>query len=454
MFCRVSKKQEENSMKNFKKITASLLALVLVFGLVACNNTDNGDQTDDPDTNVEEPGEEDNTLSVWAWDPAFNLYAMEEAEKIYKETNPNFALNIIETPWDDVQTKLTTMASSQQLDELPDIFLMQDNAFQKNVINFPEVFTDLTGSDIAFDEFGEAKLAFSIVDGKNYGVPFDSGTAVAAYRTDLLAEAGLSIADYTDITWADFVENGKLVREATGKSTTSATADPDLMMIMLHSAGASLFDEEGNPHIAGNEVVLEAFNVYQDLVGEGVVLIVNDWDQYVGSIVDTTVAGVIDGAWILASVQTAEDQSGLWEITNVPKLEIPGGTNYSNSGGSSWAVTTSGSNPDLAIDFLSKTFADSIDLYETILPSSGAIATWLPAGDSDVYGVPQDFFGGQAIYAEITEYSKHVPSSNTGVYYYEARDAVGTALTNALNGADIETELQGAQETVEFLMGG
>ena len=96
---------------------------------------------------------------------------------------------------------------------------------------------------------------------------------------------------------------------------------------------------------------------------------------------------------------------------------------------------------ELATDFLGSTFAGSVKFYETILPSSGALATYLPAADSSVYAEPQVFFNDQAIYSLITEFAGKVPSNNTGVYYYEARDAVATALTNVVNGADIASDV-------------
>ena len=107
----------------------------------------------------------DETLTVWCWDPAFNMNAMYEAEKVYQKDHPNFKLNVIETPWDDVQTKVTTAATSGDLSTLPDIFLMQDNAFQKNVISFPDVCADLTNSGIDFSQFAAGKTAYSVVDG-------------------------------------------------------------------------------------------------------------------------------------------------------------------------------------------------------------------------------------------------------------------------------------------------
>jgi ABC-type glycerol-3-phosphate transport system substrate-binding protein len=97
----------------------------------------------------------------------------------------------------------------------------------------------------------------------------------------------------------------------------------------------------------------------------------------------------------------------------------------SSVGGSSWVVLANSKNPDLAMDFLNKTFAGSVELYETILPSSGAIATWIPAGNSPVYGEPNAFFGGQKIYQEIVGYSANVPRIQYGIFNYEARNNVG-----------------------------
>ena len=42
--------------------------------------------------------EKTNTLTVWAWDPNFNIPALLEAEKIYQATHPDFKLNIVENP--------------------------------------------------------------------------------------------------------------------------------------------------------------------------------------------------------------------------------------------------------------------------------------------------------------------------------------------------------------------
>ncbi len=436
-------------MRSISKRTIATLAILLPLSLALGACSGGSENTGDAGSG----GGDDNTLTVWTWDPNFNIYAMEEAEKIYQKDHPDFTLDIVETPWDDLQTKLTTLAQSGQTGELPDIFLMQNNAFQKNGINYPELFSPISTDAVDFSEFPSAVTAYSTIDGTNYGVPFDAGTAVTALRTDVLEEAGYKLSDFTDITWDDFITKGKDVLAKTGKPLLSGQAgSSDLIMMMLQSAGASLFDDKGKPTITDNATLEAAITVYTQLVKDGILVEVNSWDEYIGTLVNGTVAATVNGVWIVGSIQTAEDQSGKWGITNLPKLDgVSGATNYSANGGSSWAIS-SNANVDLATDFLAATFAGSTELYDTILPKAGAVANWIPAGDSKVYNEPSEFFGGQTIFADVVTFGADVPSNNTGAYYYEGRDAVSAALTQVIGGADTASALAEAQANVEFAM--
>jgi len=453
-----------------KKILALLMVMAMVISLAACGGGSGGSSETSSDASSDAAGgseddaqaeqaensvgEGSNELTVWCWDPAFNLYAMEEAAKEYQKTNPDFVLNIVETPWDDIQVKLTTAATANDLDSLPDIFLMQDNAYQKNVMMYPEAFDDLTNSGIDFSQFAGAKAAYSTVDGKNYGVPFDNGAAIAAYRTDILEEAGYTLEDFNNITWDQYIEQGKDILAKTGKALLSCTAgESDVLSIILQSAHGSFFADDESVDMVGNDKLVKTFEIYRELVESGVLIEVNSWDEYISTMTDSTVAGTINGCWILGSIQTADDQAGNWGVVNIPKIgSIDGSTNYSNNGGSSWAVTANCQNKELAYDFLGSTFGGSVEFYETILEASGALSTWIPAGDSEVYAEPQPFFGDQAIFSLITDFAANTPSITTGIYFYEARAAAGVALQRIIDGGDITEEIQGAQDTVEFQM--
>ena len=433
-----------------KKFLVVLLAAVLGSTLISgC-----GSDPSKAESGQKKKESAENSLTVWAWDKTFNIYAMEEAEKIYQAQNPDFSLEIVEVGWDDMQTKLSTIVGSGNYDQLPDILLMQDFAYQKYCITYPDLFQDLTDSGIDFSQFAEGKVNASVVEGKNYGVPFDNGTEIAAYRTDILEQAGYTIEDLTDIDWNRFMEIGKDVYEKTGYSLVSVqAASSDLIYQMMQSAGASTWNEDGAVNFTENDILKQCIEIYKEMADAHVMQIVNSWDEYIGTFTSGKACGVINGCWIMASMQTAESQAGNWQITNFPSLPgVEGATNYSNQGGSTWAITTNCQDTDLAVDFLKNTFAGSKELYDTILPGAGALATWLPASESDVYAEPQEFYGGQQVYTLLSEFSEKVPSVDLGVYYTEANRALSTLLSNVVAGADIHAELETAKETVEFDM--
>ena len=190
------------------------------------------------------------------------------------------------------------------------------------------------------------------------------------------------------------------------------------------------------------------------MVKDGTLVEVTDWDQYISSLNSGTAASALNGCWIMASLKLAEDQSGKWAMTNMPRLDkAPNAANYSNNGGSSWAISANCKNVDLAVDFLNSTFAGSNEFYDQIIVN-GALATWAPAGESEAYNEPSDFFSGDTVYAKIVDFATKTPSNVTGPFYYDARDAVGAALSQITQqGVDVDSALQTAQETLEFSMG-
>lgn len=394
--------------------------------------------------------EEDGKLTIWTWDPNFNIAAMKVATEMYQKDHPDVEIEIIEISSSDIETSVAQAATAGDLSTLPDIMLCQDNSFQKMVDNYPEVYTDITDS-YDFDGFGEAKLAYSTIDGHHYGIPFDAGTVVAAYRTDYLEQAGYTIADLTDIDWDRLIEIGKDIKAKTGLPLFSAQAGSgDWLQMMIQSCGASMFTEDGSVNLKDNEAIKKAFETYAAAVKEGVILENNSWDEMVGAMANGSVVGTFNGCWILGSIMSVSDQAGKWDITNIPSLVgVEGATNYSNNGGSSWAITA-GKDVELALDFM-QLYRDP-DFYNEILPSTSAIATYAPAKEAENYQAVNEFMG-TPVFATIVEFGTKVPSNITGAFYYDATNAMATAITNYINGADLDSELANAEDTVNFAMG-
>ncbi len=425
-----------------KKIIAIMLVLALSLSLFA-----QGAQE-------KKSAEKSNTLTVWAWDRNFNIPALLEAERIYQIDHPDFKLEIVENVYTDIEVKLITADGAGDYSTLPDIFLMQDNSAQKMLTNYPGIFTSLDKSGINFSDFAAGKVTVGSHDGSQYGLPFDNGAVIMPIRTDLIAKAGLTVEDFTNITWEQFFKNAHLVKDATGIDMLTTSGGSEIVLMILQSAGASPY-VDGKVNLLNNEVLYKAMEIYARLINEGLMTDYTDWDQYIASFNTGKAAGLIQGNWILSSIQAAEDQSGKWAVCPLPSLDgVSGATNYSNSGGASWYVSSNCSNTELAYDFLKSTLGSSLELYDNILVSNGVITTYLPAGKSERYQDEVEYYNGQKVYADIVSYAEGVPECDFGSYYNDIRSAVTVAITNVVQkGADIRGEMKTAQETVEFAIG-
>ncbi|MDR2535258.1 MAG: extracellular solute-binding protein [Treponema sp.] len=433
--------------KTMNLILRSALIAIGISALISCGGNKKetppaAAKTADPNAPV--------ALTVWCWDPNFNVYAMNEAAKIYRRDHPNVTVNVLDIT--ELEQKITTALSAGETANLPDIVLNQDNSIQRFIQTFPGAYVPLNGK-VDLSKFAQFKLDVGSYEGSNYGVPFDNGATATFIRRDIVEQAGLQVQDFNDITWERFIELGKIIKEKTGVTMISTQGGTnDFIMIMLQSAGQWFFDEQGVVNIKNNAALRSAIETYRELVNTGVCLEVADWNAYIATLNNGTVASTIQGCWIIGSITPETSQSGKWGVVNTPRLDIPGGVNYSSQGGSGWMVMANSKHPETAMDFLNKTFAGSVELYETILPASGAIGTWLPAGESTVYEQPHEFFGGQKIYEDLVSYAGKVPRVKFGVFNYEARDAVVRAVAEIMRGASIDAALDAAQKSLEFII--
>ena len=425
-----------------KKLLSLVLVLAVAFSFMALSGT---------------AFAADDTLTVYAWDANFNIPALKAAEAAYQKVNPNFKLEIAtQSGSSDVEQAMTLAGSSGDMSSLPDIVLFQDHFIQSYVADYPDCWVDLEGADIDWSDFGAEKLSYSTIDGVHYGVPVDNGTAIFAYRTDVLKEAGYTIDDVTGISWDEWLEIAKDVKDKTGFALLSMDhSGDDLPYMMMQAEGLSQW-ADGQPNFVGNESLQRIIEVIVQGAKDGTILLANSWSEYCDqTIVGNQTAGVMNGNWIIPTIEQVADNSGKWALTTLPTLD-GGKEGFAANGGSSLYITGNCKNVELAQDFLAYTFGGgegAMETYDNALRDGGVITCCISAGESDVYQEGVDYFGGQAIYGDIVAMGAFVPVIEQNDYHYTARTYVGNAITNIINGGDLESELQDAQDQIEFEMG-
>ena len=121
------------------------------------------------------------------------------------------------------------------------------------------------------------------------------------------------------MTWSEFIPKAQKVVDANGVSMIASSGGSEMLMEMLQSAGSSPL-QDGKVNVAGNAALKEAMTQYKAMVDAGIIAEYTDWDQYIASMNDGKTAGVVNGCWIMSSIQAAADQSGKWAIVNMPNL--------------------------------------------------------------------------------------------------------------------------------------
>lgn len=381
-------------------------------------------------------------VTVWAWDPNFNVAIMKEAGARYTAKHPDVTFKIVDMAKADIEQKLQTTLASGMTKSLPDIVLVEDYNAPKYLRSFPGAFEPLSGK-IDHSGFAKYKVDLMTMDGKVYGLPFDSGVTGMYYRKDWIEKAGFSEKDMQNITWDRFIEIGKKVEAATGKKMLGIDPnDPGLVRVMMQSAGRWYFDKDGKLDIKNNPALKAALDVQARLFKSNIVKPVAGWADYVGAVNKGDVASITTGVWITGTVKAEKSQSGLWAVAATPSLNLPGSVNASNLGGSSWYVLSSAKEKGAAIDFLNEVWAKDVDFYQSILAKNGAVGSLLASRGGKVYSEPDPFFGGATVWQSFSDWLNKIPSVNYGMYTYEGDAAVAAQLPGLLQGTPMDKVLE------------
>ena len=232
--------------KRFSVLTAVLVVLSII--LTACGGAAPAADTSAPagDAASSAPSGEAVTIDYWLWDTN-QLPAYQACADAFMAKNPNIAVNITQSGWDDYWNGIQTGMVSGTA---PDVFTNHlakypEFAAKEQLVDI-QPFVDADQVDLSV-YLGELADLWGR-DGKRYGLPKDWDTIAIVFNRDAIDAAGVTEEELNSLTWnledgGSFQETiAKLSIDENGNNGLSADFDPSKVaqygFIMDGSSGA------------------------------------------------------------------------------------------------------------------------------------------------------------------------------------------------------------------------
>ena len=400
-------------------------------------------------------------ISVWCWDPNFNVYAMKQAAAVYNKTKPNVTIEIVDMA-QDIEAKISAGLQAGGAG-LPDIALFQDFRIEQFLQDYPDAFVDLKAAGVDYSKFAAYKVGPMTVGTKVYGIPFDTGSTGLWLRTDYLKTAGLNPDSYLgkNLKWSDVIKMGVTVKAKTGQPLLAYQSDNfDMLRIVVQSTGGQFFNADGSLNLR-SDAVKKSITLFKDLNDNGLLYSVVGWSDWINAINSDKSAGFLNAIWMVGSVKSRPENAGKYMIIPTPLIEgVRGAANASNNGGSSWYVFASSPNKTLAVDFLKSVWAtsteDTLAFYNTILKGAGAMGTYIPSLKGSNYTAKDEFFyKSQAVFQDFAKWMEKVPVLKYTPNYVPMRTALANAVLNYFQGKlkTVDETIAAAEAEYKQVMG-
>ena len=189
----------------------------------------------------------------------------------FEAANPGISVELQTIAWKDVRAQFLREAA---VGEGPD------------VVHIAFVWTQEmaeAGATLAVDDlvqYGEFANGFedfiatdlTMFEGKAYGVPWSADTWAMVYRTDLLAEAGIT---EKPTSWDDLIEASRTIKETTGKTGFAFPAANQIWFPVnyyLWSNGSEMISADGNGGYkvgVSRDQLVEAMDYFKSYIDEG-----------------------------------------------------------------------------------------------------------------------------------------------------------------------------------------
>nr|WP_240897040.1 extracellular solute-binding protein [Kineococcus vitellinus] len=366
-----------------------------------------------------------NTFEFWSFTGINQKDSVEE----YKKLAPDVTVKLTEVgnAQETAQGLTTALAGGK----VPDLVLIQAGDLPKFMKN-PGNFVDLTtlGADDIQDDYVDWVMAQATAkSGEIIGIPTDVGGMGVAYRTDLMAAAGLPTnRDEVSAlwpTWQDFIATGQRYTQATGNAFIDNAATT-VFLQAVSQGEEQYYSADGDVVYDTNPIVRESFDLGLAAIAAGITAKLESFtDGWNAGMAKGAFAAVAAPSWMLGSIRSAApDTEGKWDIA-----VIPGGSG--NWGGSYLAIPARAANPQAAWKYITTMQSPEQQLQHFI--DAGSLPTTPVNYDKpELVDHTDPFFGGAPTGKIFTQAVLGLEPFVNGEYNTE----ISTELLNALNGVE------------------
>ncbi len=347
-------------------------------------------------------------VEIWEYFPDNEHEYFTNMMEAWGEKN-GYKFNIVQYPYADLNKQYTLGLASG---ELPDIAMINncDNESFVDMGLLQDITAQIEEAGLK-DKFYESSMNTTTIDGKIYGLPYNSNDLALFYDIDQFEAAGIDAENLK--TWDD-------LEEAAGKLTSGNTYGFSMSLIgtdeatfqffpFLYSGGADMYS-------MGSDEAIEAMQFLKDLYDDGFMSseVINQGQMDINEqFVQGNVAMMVNGPWEIPIIkEEAPDKN--WSVMPIPIKE----QQASALGGEGFSIV-SGADVDkiwpvMAYMFEKETLADWCYAMGKIPSRSDAVDCY-PGWSEDP--LMQVFFG-QFEYAATLgpdakwpEISKHIYSA-------------------------------------------
>ena len=387
---------------------------------------------------------EDVTITVATWADE----SLDETITAFNEVYPNINVETEITAIADHHTALLTRIAAGS--EVPDVAFIEIAWVGQfaNKGGFENLLTNPYNAGRYEDNIvSYAWAQANTSDGKLVAMPTDIAPATIFYRRDKLEEIGMDIEDID--TMEDWIKAGKKFAkdlDGDGENDRWLIADATNIYNMYAKSGAGrYFDEEGNC-IVDQPQFVKAFKMAKKVRDLGLDAQIGEWtNEWYATFKEGTALIAPSGAWLGGHIKEwiAPDTVGQWGAVSLPDNML------ASWGGSFAGIPEAADEKEAAWKFI-----EFVATNPEVQLQNFDIANMFPAlietYTDPMFDQPSEFFGGQKVKRLWADTARQIPNVITNKNDVIARDLVGNALTQVLEGdVDPETALKSAKEQIE-----